>query len=152
MQTYPFNDRVLSRAELLLRSSLVLIMLFGGLGKMLAWHKFVATASAGFVDGPLPMGLVTGFLYAVPVIEFALGVAILSGIQREWVLFGVGALLLIFQFGHMIMQDFPGLSRVLVDLLLVCFCLCLPAYRWGWRQEARLVPRANVDAAVYASH
>jgi uncharacterized membrane protein YphA (DoxX/SURF4 family) len=128
MQAASLNVRVLRRAELLLRASLVLVMLFGGLGKMFAWEKFVATASAGFVGGPLPMGLVIGFLYTVPVIEFVLGALLLAGRKREWVLTGIGVLLLVFQFGHMVMQDFPGLNRVIVDLLVVAGCLCLSPY------------------------
>ena len=130
MQVYPVDDRVLRRAELLLRTSLILVMFLGGLGKMFAWEKFVAMGSAGFVESPLPMWFVRGFLYCVPVIEFALGAWILSGYKREWSLFGVGVLLLVFQFGHMMMQDFPGLSRVIVDLLVIAACLCLPPFRW----------------------
>jgi uncharacterized membrane protein YphA (DoxX/SURF4 family) len=129
------SDAVLRRAELLLRASLILVMFFGGLGKMFAWGKFVETASAGFVASPLPMPFVVGFLYCVPVIELALGAWLLSGREREWALFGVGILLLAFQFGHMMMQDFPGLSRVIVDLLLIAACLCLPPFRWGGRAE-----------------
>jgi thiosulfate dehydrogenase (quinone) large subunit len=135
MQAYPVDDRVLRRAELLLRTSLILVMFLGGLGKMFAWERFVDMASAGFVGSPLPMWFVRGFLYGVPVIEFALGAWILSGYKREWSLFGVGVLLLVFQFGHMMMQDFPGLSRVLVDLLLLAACLCLPPFRWGGRTD-----------------
>jgi thiosulfate dehydrogenase [quinone] large subunit len=133
MAVYPVSDKVLCRAELLLRLSLILVMFVGGLRKMFAWEKFVATASAGFVESPLPMSFVRGFLYCVPVIELTLGAWLLSGWRREWALFAVGILLLIFQFGHMMMQDFPGLSRVIVDLLLVAMCLCLPPFLWGVR-------------------
>jgi uncharacterized membrane protein YphA (DoxX/SURF4 family) len=142
------NDKSLRRAELLLRASLILVMFFGGLGKMFAWEKFVATASAGFVASPLPMPFVRGFLYGVPVIEFALGAWILSGRKREWALFGVGVLLLAFQFGHMMMQDFPGLSRVIVDLLLVAMCLCLPPFRLGRGREAEDSARRSARDAV----
>jgi thiosulfate dehydrogenase [quinone] large subunit len=147
MKPYPFSDQALRSAELLLRASLILVMLLGGLGKMFAWEKFVATASAGFIESPLPMGFVKGFLYCVPVIEFVLGALILSGYQRERVLLAVGGLLLVFQFGHMMMQDFPGLSRVIVDLLLLAACMCLPAYRWSTRRERVDSPR---DTASYA--
>lgn len=149
MHVDPVGDQALRRAELLLRASLVLVMFVGGLGKMLAWERFVATASAGFVASPLPMPLVRGFLSCVPVIEFALGAWILSGRKREWALFGVGVLLLVFQFGHMMMQDFPGLSRVIVDLLLLAACLCLPPFRRGGPPEGReSVRRAARDAVL----
>jgi len=149
MQVYPVDDRVLSKAELLLRSSLILVMFLGGLGKMFAWGKFVDMGSAGFVGSPLPMPFVRGFLYCVPVIEFVLGAWILSGYKREWSLFGMGILLLVFQFGHMMMQDFPGLSRVIVDLLLIAACLCLPPFQWGGRPDGRaLLRRTSRDAVL----
>jgi hypothetical protein len=72
MQVYPVEDRVLRRAELLLGTSLILVMFLGGLGKMFARETFVAAGSAGFAGSPLPMPLVRGFLYCVPVIEFVL--------------------------------------------------------------------------------
>jgi thiosulfate dehydrogenase (quinone) large subunit len=148
VQAYPFNDQALRRAELLLRTSLILVMFLGGLGKMFAWEKFVATASAGFVESPLPMAFVKGFLYCVPVIEFVLGVLILSGFKREQVLVAVGGLLLVFQFGHMMMQDFPGLSRVIVDLLLVTACMCLPTYRWSPSRERVQSARETASYAM----
>jgi uncharacterized membrane protein YphA (DoxX/SURF4 family) len=149
MPVYPVDDRVLRRAELLLRTSLILVMFLGGLGKMFAWEKFVAMGSAGFVESPLPMPFVRSFLYCVPVIEFALGAWILSGYKREWSLFSVGVLLLVFQFGHMMMQDFPGLSRVIVDLILLAACLCLPPFRWGGRSDGRAsLMRASRDAVL----
>jgi uncharacterized membrane protein YphA (DoxX/SURF4 family) len=148
MQVYPVDDRVLRRAELLLRTSLILVMFLGGLGKMFAWEKFVAMGSAGFVGSPLPMPFVRGFLYCVPVIECALGAWILSGYKREWSLFGVGVLLLVFQFGHMMMQDFPGLSRVIVDLLLLAVCLCLPPFGWGGRPDSQAPLRRTSRDAV----
>jgi hypothetical protein len=105
--------------------------------------------SAGFVGSPLPMSFVRGFLYCVPVIEFVLGAWILSGHRREWALFVVGVLLLVFQFGHMMMQDFPGLSRVIVDLLLLAACLCLPPFRWGGRPDGLAqLRRASRDAVL----
>jgi hypothetical protein len=106
-------------------------MFLGGLGKMFAWNKFVDTASAGFVSSPLPMPFAKGFLYCVPVIELALGAWLISTFRREWALLGIGALLIVFQLGHMMMQDFPGLSRVIVDLLLVAGCLALPPFRFA---------------------
>jgi hypothetical protein len=115
---------------------------------MFAWERFVATASAGFAASPLPMPFVRGFLYSVPVVELALGTWILSGYRREWALFGVGILLLVFQFGHMMMQDFPGLSRVIVDLLLVAACLCLPPFRWVRRPEGHESPQRTRRDAV----
>jgi uncharacterized membrane protein YphA (DoxX/SURF4 family) len=124
------SDTALRKAELLLRLSLILVMFFGGLGKMFAWGKFVETASAGFVASPLPTPFVNGFLYCVPVIELTLGAWLISGRKREWAIFSVGVLLLVFQFGHMMMQDFPGLSRVIVDLLMLAACLCLPPFQW----------------------
>jgi uncharacterized membrane protein YphA (DoxX/SURF4 family) len=142
------SDAVFRRAELLLRVSLILVMFLGGLGKMFAWGKFVGTASAGFVASPLPMPFVRGFLRCVPVIEFALGTWLLSGRKREWALFGVGILLLTFQFGHMMMQDFPGLSRVIVDLLLLAACLCLPPFRWRGRAEVHDAPWRTARDAV----
>jgi thiosulfate dehydrogenase [quinone] large subunit len=152
MQVDLASDNVLRRAELLLRLSLILVMFFGGLGKMFAWEKFVDTGAAGFVASPLPMPQVRGFLYCVPVIELALGTWIISGFRREWALFGVGVLLLVFQFGHMMMQDFPGLSRVIVDLLLIAVCLCLPPFRWGVRAESRdWHRRAPLAAALLES-
>lgn len=137
MHVQSLNDRALRKAELLLRTSLILVMFFGGLGKMFGWTKFVATASAGFVEGPLPMPFVRGFLFAVPVIELALGAWLIGGINREWALFGVGCLLLVLQFGHMAMQDFPGLSRVIVDLILLATCMCLPPFHWRGRSATR---------------
>jgi uncharacterized membrane protein YphA (DoxX/SURF4 family) len=148
MPVYPVSDQVLRRAELLLRLSLILVMFVGGLGKMFAWEKFVATASAGFIESPLPMPFVRGFLYCVPVIEPTLGAWILSGSHREWALLAVGVLLLAFQFGHMMMQDFPGLSRVIVDLLLLTVCLCLPPFRWGLRPDGHDSPRRTTQEAV----
>jgi hypothetical protein len=148
MAVYSVSDTVLRRAELLLRLSLILVMFVGGLGKMFAWEKFVATAAAGFVESPLPMSLVRGFLSCVPVIELALGAWLLSGAHREWALLAVGILLLSFQFGHMMMQDFPGLSRVIVDLLLVAMCLCLPPFRRGVRPDGHHAPRQAMQEAV----
>jgi thiosulfate dehydrogenase [quinone] large subunit len=148
MPGYPVSDTVLRRAELLLRLSLILVMVVGGLGKMFAWEKFVATASAGFVESPLPMSFVRGFLYGVPVIELTLGAWLLAGSHREWALLAVGILLLVFQFGHMMMQDFPGLSRVIVDLLLVTLCLCLPPFRRGVRPDGPDSPRRTMRETV----
>ena len=82
-------------------------------------------------------------------IELVLGALIISGYKREWVLFAVGGLLLVFQFGHMMMQDFPGLSRVIVDLLLRAGCLCLPPYCWSRRgEEERSVAREGAGYAM----
>ena len=148
MQVDPVRDSVLRGAELLLCTSLILVMFFGGLGKMFAWEKFVDTGSAMFVGSPLPMPFVRGFLYCVPVIELVLGAWILASYKREWALVGVGVLMLVFQFGHMIAQDFPGLSRVIVDLLLVAACLCLPPFRWGRRLESHESPVRTARNAV----
>jgi uncharacterized membrane protein YphA (DoxX/SURF4 family) len=79
MEPISLNEHAMRRAEPLLRASLVLVMVFGGLGKMFAWGKLVDMASTGFVDSPLPMGFVRGFLETVPVIELVLGALILSG-------------------------------------------------------------------------
>jgi uncharacterized membrane protein YphA (DoxX/SURF4 family) len=152
MPVYPVSDRVLRRAELLLRLSLILVMFVGGLGKMFAWEKFVATASAGFVESPLPMPFVQGFLHCVPAIELTLGAWLLAGSRREWALLAVGMLLLAFQFGHMMMQDFPGLSRVIVDLLLVAMCLCLPPFRWDVRPVGHDSPRRTMREAVLSEN
>jgi thiosulfate dehydrogenase [quinone] large subunit len=148
MQADCARDKVQRQAEFLLRMSLILVMFFGGLGKMFAWEKFVAAGSAGFVGSPLPMPFVRGFLYCVPVLELALGAWILSGRRREWALIGVGILLLAFQFGHMVMQDFPGLSRVIIDLLVVAACLCLPPLRWRGARDGHDLPQQTVRDAV----
>jgi thiosulfate dehydrogenase [quinone] large subunit len=152
MPVYPVSDTVLRRAELLLRLSLILVMFVGGLGKMFAWEKFVATASTGFLESPLPMPFVRGFLYCVPVIELTLGAWLLADWHREWALLAVGILLLAFQFGHMMMQDFPGLSRVIVDLLLVAMCLCLPPFRWVGPPDGHGLPRRTMREAVLSEN
>jgi thiosulfate dehydrogenase [quinone] large subunit len=148
MRIDSIDDRVLRRVELLLRTSFILVMFVGGLGKMLAWEKFVATASAGFVGSPLPMPLMRGFLYGVPLIELVLGLWLLTGYHRQWSLLAVGVLLLIFQFGHMMMQDFPGLSRVIVDLLLLAACLCLPPFRWNVREGGQVPHQRTLRDAM----
>jgi hypothetical protein len=47
------------------------------------------------------------------------------------------------------MQDFPGLSLVIVDLLLLAACLCLPPFSWGGRPDGRApLRRASRDAVL----
>jgi hypothetical protein len=50
----------------------------------------------------------------------------------------------------MMMQDFPGLSRVVVDLLLLAACLCLPPFQWGRHPGGRAPLRQAVPDAVLA--
>jgi hypothetical protein len=98
------------------------------------------------------MPFVRGFLDCIPVIELTLGAWLLAGSHREWALLAVGILLLVLQFGHMMMQDFPGLSRVIVDLLLVALCLSLPPFRWVVRPAGDDSPRRTIREAVLSEN
>jgi thiosulfate dehydrogenase [quinone] large subunit len=115
------------KAEMLLRMGLGLLMLIAGVGKIVGGYTgFVEGTSAGFAEGPLPMALVTAFLYAVPVLEVILGVLLILGIRRVCVLFSTGILLLLFIIGLMLKGDIQGVNGVFVYLLVTGFTMTLP--------------------------
>ncbi|HET9626774.1 MAG TPA: DoxX family membrane protein [Kofleriaceae bacterium] len=87
----PWTDAQL--AHLALRIVLGLNIATHGAVRLPDLGVFVDKTAAGFAKTPLPAPLVIGFLYATPIVELVLGLAMLLGVRLRITLFA-GALMI----------------------------------------------------------
>lgn len=116
------NPRRLAPA--LLRWSLGILFLVGGVAKL--------TALGGFVNGYLvpafsktflPSALVAAYGYALPFVETALGVLLLVGIWRVGVLLLTGAAFLSLAFGQILLQQHATVANIFLYVLMTALAL-----------------------------
>lgn len=116
------------KAECILRGAIGILLFFAGLDKILmGLESFVAKTSVSFVDTWLPAGIVSIFLLILPVLEILLGIWLLLGWKRQWALFIVGHLFVIFMFGHMILGDSELVVHDLLYIIPIALALMLPS-------------------------
>ena len=108
----PFSDAQL--AHLGLRLVLGINFLGHGLIRMPNLGGFVEKTSAGFATTPLPMALVTPFLWILPFVELAIGLAILAGVKLRATLLGGFAVIAALTFGMCMQQQWETVGLQLV--------------------------------------
>jgi thiosulfate dehydrogenase [quinone] large subunit len=87
-----------------------IVFLFYGLGKFMGEGGvtgFAGGLTKQFASTPLPQWLVSPFAHGLPFAEVSLGILLILGIARDFVLFATGLLLIVLTFG-MVLQHQPA--------------------------------------------
>ena len=117
-------------SEWLLRGSFGIFLLFSGIGKfMMGIDTFVGFIVPGFEETFLPKLLVTAFAYAMPFLEFLLGLWLLTGFKRDWALIGTGKFLAILMFGLLLQGNVDTVNKVFIYIFIIAYTLSLPKYK-----------------------
>jgi thiosulfate dehydrogenase (quinone) large subunit len=109
-------------------------LFIGGLG------PFVNATSSQFAHTALPMGLVRVFVTAIPFLELAIGLLLVTGIALRWTLVAGATLMLALEFGTAMRSDWSVVSSQLLYSLLysaLLFCRAWDAYSLDalWRRS-----------------
>jgi phosphoglycerol transferase MdoB-like AlkP superfamily enzyme len=116
------------KAECLLRGALGVLMVFAGISKLMGGIEgFVENTGADFAATWLPMGIVSAFLFILPVAELLLGLWLLAGWKRQWALFITGHLFVAFMFGFMILGKDEMIALHFIYILTVACALMMPS-------------------------
>lgn len=119
-------------SEGLLRFAMGFFLLAAGASKFVSGYgAFVTEASGGFGGTFLPMGLVTFFLYLIPVLELVFGLLLLTGWQRDKVLYMSGKLFILLMLGLLISGDMASIPNLFIYLFVTCYTLTLPSMKMG---------------------
>ncbi|MDB6122538.1 MAG: hypothetical protein JWQ71_1531 [Pedosphaera sp.] len=87
-----------------------IIFLFYGLGKFMGEGGVIGFAQGmikQFETTPLPSWTVSPFAHVLPFVEVTLGILLILGIARDWVLFVAGLLLIALTFGMIHQHQAP---------------------------------------------
>lgn len=111
-------------ANWVMRIGLGINMLMHGLVRIPKLTTFVTKMAAGFAQTPLPPVLTKSFLYALPFVEFAVGILILLGGQfSRWGYFSGGLAIGALLFGTTLKEDWNGAGTQMI--YVVAFYLAL---------------------------
>jgi thiosulfate dehydrogenase (quinone) large subunit len=119
-----FKSSDVTLAYLLLRATMGMNIMMHGLARLLSGEgKFVASLMKMFLGSPLPPPLVSGFATALPWIEAAIGLLVLTGLKTRFALTAGGVLMIVLTFGVTTLQNWETagqqLSYALVFALLL---------------------------------
>ncbi len=116
----------------LLRWSLGLVFLVGGVTKLFALNGFVTGYLVpAFEKTFLPVWLLTAYGYALPFVEAILGVALLLGLCRTPILFLTGLTLISLGFGQILIRGNAVGDIMLYLLMTAIVLLCQEHDEWG---------------------
>lgn len=91
-----------------------------------------------FADTPLPTGLVSGFGYVLPVVEFLVGALLVLGAFTRWALLAAGVIVAALVFGASLVAFWEGLVSQLLHGALAAWLLWhLPANGYSLDSAAR---------------
>jgi thiosulfate dehydrogenase (quinone) large subunit len=114
----PRRDREL--AYFVFRLTLGLNILVHGLGRLYGpggADGYATKTAADFARTFLPVGLVHGFLLAVPFMETALGTLLTLGLLTRWALTLGGLLMAVLVFGTAVQSNWPTVSSQMIYAL-----------------------------------
>ena len=106
---------------LLTRLILGPMFLWYGIRKMLDWEQSVRVIRAGFVETWLPIDLVTGYTYVLPVWEALVGALILLGLYYRVGLLLCAALMATLIFGLAVQGNAEVVGRNMIYALALFF-------------------------------
>ena len=89
-----------------------------GLVRLPKLQGFVTGMESKFAESMLPGFLVTATAYAIPVVEFLLGIAILFGIGTRWALLGTTIQMLVLIAGCCFVEDWAPLNSQMFLLVM----------------------------------
>lgn len=120
------QDSLNALAAFLLRMAPALLFLVAGLNKFLGPGGPSGTMSGmatAFAETWLPLILVKPFAFALPFIEVALGLFLMTGLYRNAALVGAGLLLLVLLFGKLVLGAYDDAPMFFIYLMTVSAAL-----------------------------
>lgn len=124
MNTESGNCLAKCMAIALLRWTLGLMFLMGGISKVFALKGFVTGYLVpAFEKTFLPGWLVAMYGYALPFAEAILGILLLTGFFRTAALFGTGLTLISLAWGQMLIQGHATIANIMVYILMTAIAL-----------------------------
>ncbi len=99
---------------LLLRLAIGMSMFGHGLVRIVKLPKFSAWMTEKFVNSMLPQAMVISFSYALPIIEFVIGVLLLVGLFTRLSLLVGGLTMVALIFGSSMIEDWGALPSQLI--------------------------------------
>lgn len=115
----------------LVRISLGLVMLVAGAGKLPNPAAFQTYILSTFKDTILPVWTLKPFAMSVPYVELILGVLLIVGVLRNWVLLVTGLYLLQLVFGLILVKQHATVGTNMTYIAMVAALLFLSEYdRW----------------------
>lgn len=122
-----------SMAAALLRWTLGLLFLVSGVSKIPKLGGFVkGYLVPAFEKTFLPGWMVAVYGYALPFVEFGLGVLLLIGLFRNCTLLLAGATLITLAFGQMLLQQHATVANIFLYILMTAAALVLSDHdRWS---------------------
>ncbi|MDH3731907.1 MAG: DoxX family membrane protein [Gemmatimonadota bacterium] len=117
---------------------------------MVGWEKVFRMGPVGharrlfvepYAETWIPSALLWAFGTAIPVFELAAGALLLVGLGVRQVAIGVGALLLLVTYGHLLVEPFFDVTTHIFPRLVLVFVVLALHEHDPWRLETRLERR-----------
>jgi len=105
-------------AFLFLRLAVGASMLGHGLVRLPRLHGFSAWMTGAFKDSMMPQALVVPFSYALPVLEFAIGLLLVSGLLTRQALIAGNLVMLMLIFGSCLIEEWNAIPSQLIHVLI----------------------------------
>ncbi len=108
----------------LLRFSLGIIFFFSGIQKFIGGYSgFVDTMANIMSKTWLPEVLVRLYAYSLPFAELILGLLLILGLFRMWVLLLTGLMIVSLAFGNILIEDHQNIANILIYLVVCTLAL-----------------------------
>ena len=117
---------------LVARIGLGVNLFFHGVVRIPNLAGFVQTMETKFADSLLPIFLVTPMAYAIPLIEFAVGLLLILGIATRYALLGAALQMIVLITGCCFVQEWGPINSQMFLLALAAFLIAnLDLNRWA---------------------